>query len=73
MPRPMMRRPLDEGELAALREPLDRGGPDAFRASLVLLDFPLDLLAELRDRLLELPFPPALIPPLLRFGMLVLG
>jgi hypothetical protein len=70
----MMRRPLDEGELAALREPLDRGGPDAFRALLVLLDFPLDLLPELRDRLLELPFPPlALIPPLIRVGMLVLG
>jgi hypothetical protein len=69
----MTRRPLDEEELA-LREPLDRDGPDALRALLLLLDFPLDLLPELRDRLLELPFPPlALIPPSLRFGMFILG
>ena len=75
----MIRRPLDEPEeLAALRGPVERDGPEALRALLLpvdlLLDLPLDLLPELRDRLLELPFPPlALIPPLLRFGMLILG
>lgn len=64
MPRPMTRRPLGEPEeLEALFEPLDRDGPEALRA-LLLLDFPLDLLLELRDLLL---------PPLLRFGMLILG
>jgi len=61
MPRPMTRRPLGEPEeLEALFEPLGRDGPEALRALLLLLDFPLDL----RDLLL---------PPLLRFGMLILG
>ena len=47
MPRPMTRRPLGEPEeLEALFEPLDRDGPEALRALLVL-DFPLDLLLEL--------------------------
>ena len=64
MPRPMTRRPLGEPEeLEALFEPLGRDGPEALRA-LLLLDFPLALMLELRDLLL---------PPLLRFGMLILG
>jgi hypothetical protein len=52
----------------ALRELPERDEPDALRA---LLPLPLvfDLLLELPD-LLELPRPPlALIPPLLRFGI----
>jgi hypothetical protein len=60
IPRPITRRPLDEPEeLDALRE---------------LLLLPCDLPPELRAPLLELPFPPlALVPPLFRFGMLILG
>jgi hypothetical protein len=73
MPRPMIRLPLVVEELDALREPLERDEPDALRALLLLLLLLFDLLPELRDPLLELPFPPlALIPPLLRFGMLIL-
>jgi hypothetical protein len=62
IPRPITRRPLVElAELVALR------------VLLALLPFDL-LLLEPRDPLLDLPFPPlALIPPLLRFGMLILG
>lgn len=74
MSRPMIRLPLVVEELDALREPLERDEPDALRALLLLpLLLLFDLLPELRDPLLELPFPPlALIPPLLRFGMLIL-
>ena len=68
----MTRRPLEEPE--ALRELLERDELEALRALLLLLlpgDF---LLLEPRAFLLELPFPPlALIPPLLRFGMVILG
>ena len=77
MPRPMTRRPLAEPEDPdALREPLERDEPEALRALLLPPLFPLllELLEELRDPLLELPLPPlAPIPPLLRFGMLILG
>ena len=79
MPRPMTRRPLEEPELEeldALRELLERDESEALRVLLlpVLFPLPLDLLLALRDPLLELFFPPlALIPPLLRFGMLTLG
>jgi hypothetical protein len=67
MPRPMTRRPVVE---------LD--DPDALRPApaLPLLLLPLfpEPPLELRAPLLELPFPPlAPIPPLLRFGMLILG
>jgi hypothetical protein len=74
MPRPITRRPVVElEELDALRELLEREDPDALRELLALLPFDL-LLLEPREPLLELPFPPlALIPPLLRFGMLILG
>jgi len=74
IPRPMTRRPpveLEEPE--ALRELLERDEVEALRA---LLTFLLDDLLRLEPLapLLELPFPPlALIPPLLRFGMLILG
>jgi len=78
MPRPMTRRPLvlPPAELDALREPVVRDEPEALRALLLPLLFPLllELLLELRDPLLELSFPPlAFIPPLLRFGMLILA
>jgi len=75
MPRPITRRPLEELDgPAALREPLERDEPDALRALPLPIALPLDLLPELCDRLLELPFPPlALIPRLLRFGMMILG
>ena len=54
----------------ALRALLERDDPEALR---VLLPPPLfDLPLELPDDRLELPRPPlALIPPLLRFGMVV--
>ena len=70
MPPPITRRPLEESvELAALRGPVERDGPDALRA-FPPVDLLLDLLPELRDRLLELPFPLLpLVPPLLRFGI----
>ena len=72
----MTRRPLEEPE--ALRALLERDELEALRALLLLLpcDFLLLelLLLEPRAPLLELPFPPlALIPPLLRFGMVLLG
>ncbi|HEY2378039.1 MAG TPA: hypothetical protein VGH98_18840 [Gemmatimonadaceae bacterium] len=52
----------------ALRELLVRDELEALRALLTFL--PCDLLLPL----LEPPFPPlALVPPLLRFGMLILG
>ena len=75
IPRPITRRPLDDPEEPeALRELLERDELEALRALLLLLlpdDF---LLLEPRAPLLELPFPPlALIPPLLRFGMVILG
>jgi hypothetical protein len=75
IPRPITRRPLEEPEeLEALRELLDWDEPEALRALLLPLDLPLDLLPELRERLPVFPFPPlALLPPLLRFGMLILG
>ena len=73
----MTRRPLEEPE--ALRALLERDELEALRALLLLL-LPCDflllelLLLEPRAPLLELPFPPlALIPPLLRFGMVLLG
>ena len=68
----MTRRPLDEPE--ALRELPERDELEALRA-LPLLLLPGDfLLLEPRAPLLELPFPPlALTPPLLRFGMMILG
>ena len=74
MPRPITRRPpveLEEPE--ALRELPERGEPEALRPPLTF--FPCDLLLlEPLALLLEPPFPPlALIPPLLRFGMLILG
>lgn len=75
----MTRRPLDEPELDepdALRELLERDEPEALRALLLPLLFPLllDPLLAFRDPLLEPLFPPlALIPLLLRFGMLILG
>jgi hypothetical protein len=80
MPRPMTRRPpVDPDEPGALRLLLERDEPEALRALLLPLLFPrlldvlLELLVELRPPL-PLPFPPlALIPPLLRFGMLILG
>jgi hypothetical protein len=67
----MTRRPLEEPE--ALRELLEREELGVLRALLLLL--PADfLLLEPRAPLLEPPFPPlALIPPLLRFGMVILG
>ena len=73
MPRPMTRLPLVDPEVpddpAALRALVDRDEPEAPRALLPLL-LPLAP----RAPLLELPFPLlALIPPLLRFGMSVLG
>jgi hypothetical protein len=85
MPRPMMRLPpvdpedLDEPD--ALRALVDRDEPEAPRALLSLLPLlplllePLPLLPLApRAPLLELPFPLlALIPPLLRFGMSILG
>jgi len=66
----MTRRPLEEPE--ALRELLERDELGVLRALLLLpADF---LLLEPRAPLLEPPFPPlALIPPLLRFGMVILG
>jgi hypothetical protein len=75
IPRPITRRPLDDPEEPeALRELLERDELEALRALLLLLlpdDF---LLLEPRAPLRELPFPPlALIPPLLRFGMVILG
>ena len=79
MPRPITRLPLpDPDEPEALRLPLERDEPEALRALLPLfprlLDVVLELLLELRAPWLLLPFPPlALIPPLLRFGMLILG
>lgn len=81
MPRPITRLPLpDPDEPEALRLPLERDEPEALRALLLpplfprLLEVLLELLLELRAPLLLLPFPPlALIPPLLRFGMLILG
>ena len=80
MPRPITRRPLvDPDEPEALRLPLERDEPEALRALLPplfprLLEVLLELLLELRAPLPLLPFPPlALIPLLLRFGMLILG
>jgi hypothetical protein len=82
MPRPMTRRPVVDPEEPddpdALRAPVERDEPEAPRALLPLLPL-LPLLLEplplaLRPPLLELPFPLlAPIPPLLRFGMLILG
>jgi hypothetical protein len=75
MPRPITRRPpveLEEPE--ALRELLERDEPEALRALLAFLPCDLLLLLEPLALLLDPPFPPlALIPPLLRFGMLTLG
>lgn len=86
MPRPMTRRPLvDPEELDdpdALRALVERDEPEAPRALLLPLLplFPLlleplpPLLLAPRVPLLEPPFPLlALIPPLLRFGMSILG
>jgi hypothetical protein len=76
IPRPITRRPLEEPEEPeALRELLERDVLEALRALLLLLVLPDDFLPlEPRAPLLELPFPPlALIPPLLRFGMVILG
>ena len=80
IPRPTTRRPLAEPEELddpeALRLLVERLEPDAFRALLLVRGLPLllELPVELRPPLLELPFPPlALIPPLLRFGMSILG
>jgi hypothetical protein len=74
IPRPITRRPpveLEEPE--ALRELLERDEVEALRALLAFLLCDLLRLEPLAP-LLELPFPPlALIPPLLRFGMLILG
>ena len=74
IPRPITRRPPDElEEPEALRELLER---DALEALFALPAFlPCDLLLPLEPfaLLLEPPFPLALIPPLLRFGMLILG
>jgi hypothetical protein len=82
MPRPMTRRPPVEPEEPdepdALRALVDRDEPEAPRALLPLLPL-LPLLLEPpplapRAPLLELPFPLlAPIPPLLRFGMSILG
>ena len=77
MPRPMTRRPVVDPEAPddpdALRAPVERDGPEALRALLPLLP-PLPLPLALRPPLLELPFPLlAPVPPLLRFGMLILG
>lgn len=70
MPRPMMRRPLDG--LDALRddcEPLERDEPEALR------ELVLSRTGGLRpvELLFVPPLPLALIPPLLRLGMLILG
>lgn len=80
MPRPMMRRPVVDPDVPevpdALRLLPERDEPDALRALLLplVLPRPLELLLEPRAPLLELPFPPpALIPPLLRFGMFTSG
>ena len=76
IPRPITRRPVeDPDEPEALRELLERDELEALRALLLLLLLPDDfLLLEPRAPLLELPFPPlALIPRLLRFGMMILG
>jgi hypothetical protein len=74
MPRPITRRPpveLEEPE--ALRELPERDEPEALRALLAFLPCGL-LLLEPLALLLDPPFPLlALIPPLLRFGMLTLG
>ena len=82
IPRPITRRPLvDPEELddpGAPRALAERDEPEAPLALLPLLP-PLPLLLEplplaLRAPLLELPFPLlAPVPPLLRFGMLILG
>jgi hypothetical protein len=74
IPRPITRRPPDElEEPEALRELLERE-LDALRALPAFLPCDLLLPLELFALLLELPFPPlAPIPPLLRFGMLILG
>ena len=67
MPRPMMRRPLDGLEE---REPLERDEPEALRALVLSRTGGLRPLGPLPDP----PFPPlALIPPLLRLGMFILG
>lgn len=74
----MTRRPLlpdereDEPEEPdALRELLDRDVPEALREFPAPLLF--DRLLEPPDDLLELPRPPLpLVPPLLRFGMVLL-
>lgn len=77
MPRPMTRRPLADPEVPddpdALRALVERDEPEApLELLFPLLAEPLPL--ALRAPLLELPFPLlALIPPLLRFGMSVLG
>lgn len=75
----MTRRGLVEPEVPddpdALRELLERDEPEALRElpPPLLLPLLLDPLLELRDPLLELPFPPlALMPPLLRFAMMIL-
>jgi hypothetical protein len=76
----MTRRPLvelepEEEEPDALRVLAERDEPEALRPLLLLLPLPLLLepLLALRGPLLEL-FPPlALIPLLLRFGMLILA
>ena len=82
MPRPMTRFPLvDPEELddpEALRALVERDEPEAPRELLplfpLLLEPELPLPLALRAPLLELPFPLlALIPPLLRFGMSILG
>jgi len=80
MPRPMTRLTLvDPDGLEALRL-LERDEPEALRELLLppLFPRPLEVLLEppleLRAPLLLLPLPPlALIPLLLRFGMLILG
>ena len=82
MPRPMTRRPVvdpeDPDDPDAPRALVERDEPEAPRA-LLLLFFPLllePLLLPLAPRapLLALPFPLlAPIPPLLRFGMSILG
>jgi hypothetical protein len=71
----MTRRGLVEPEVPddpdALR--LERDEPEALELPPLLLPLLLDPLLELRDPLLELPFPPlALMPPLLRFAMMIL-
>ena len=72
IPRPITRRPPEDPE--ALRELLERGELEALRAVPTFLPCDLLLLPELFALLLELPLPPlALIPPLLRFGMFILG